>query len=174
MNTLNREQIITKAINHDGFFLNTDNIRYDLDGAGMAEYLESIGFKVLAFHDMGGNGLVITRDNLTVSTNGYTVSRSSEELRDICRRIYNETDRTTPAGKKQADRACGAFNFYSNKVTEEREAAAKAAAEPKKKNIPAGRMECPRCGGTGRLSHYAHYDNGICFKCKGVGHIIPH
>lgn len=171
MNTLNREDIIAKAAERDGFFLNTDGIRYDLDGAGMAEYLQSIGFKVLTWHDMGGNGLVITRDNITVSTNGYTVPRTSEEMRDICRRIYNETDRTTPAGKKQAERAAGAHTFYNNRVSDERHAAALSSITPHKKQVPAGRAECSRCGGTGRLNHYAHHDGGICFKCKGVGHI---
>ena len=29
---------------------------------------------------------------------------------------------------------------------------------------------CGKCGGSGRLSCYAHVDGGICFKCEGVGH----
>lgn len=29
--------------------------------------------------------------------------------------------------------------------------------------------QCPKCGGTGILTHYMHHDNGICYKCKGTG-----
>lgn len=29
--------------------------------------------------------------------------------------------------------------------------------------------ECPKCGGTGRLGHYFHIDQGICYKCGGSG-----
>lgn len=28
---------------------------------------------------------------------------------------------------------------------------------------------CWKCGGNGRLAHYAHVDAGICYACKGVG-----
>ena len=29
---------------------------------------------------------------------------------------------------------------------------------------------CPRCGGTGILTHFYHCDHGICFKCHGGGY----
>lgn len=29
---------------------------------------------------------------------------------------------------------------------------------------------CPRCGGTGVLTHFYHTDHGICFKCRGGGY----
>lgn len=29
--------------------------------------------------------------------------------------------------------------------------------------------ECPKCGGRGRLEHYAHIDGGICYGCDGDG-----
>ena len=29
---------------------------------------------------------------------------------------------------------------------------------------------CPRCGGTGILTHFYHCDHGICFKCRGGGY----
>ena len=32
---------------------------------------------------------------------------------------------------------------------------------------------CPRCNGTGRLSHYAHVAQGVCFLCGGSGKISP-
>ena len=28
---------------------------------------------------------------------------------------------------------------------------------------------CDKCGGLGFLSHYAHVENGLCFKCNGTG-----
>lgn len=28
---------------------------------------------------------------------------------------------------------------------------------------------CPKCGGSGKLQQYAHIENGLCFKCLGVG-----
>jgi hypothetical protein len=28
---------------------------------------------------------------------------------------------------------------------------------------------CVNCGGTGKLSHYAHVESGVCFKCNGTG-----
>ena len=28
---------------------------------------------------------------------------------------------------------------------------------------------CGKCGGLGFLSHYAHVENGLCFKCNGSG-----
>ena len=29
---------------------------------------------------------------------------------------------------------------------------------------------CPRCGGTGVLTHFYHCDHGVCFKCRGGGY----
>lgn len=31
------------------------------------------------------------------------------------------------------------------------------------------RVECPRCGGTGRLPEHSNVLNGVCFKCDGAG-----
>lgn len=28
---------------------------------------------------------------------------------------------------------------------------------------------CDKCNGTGKLQHYNHNDNGICYKCMGNG-----
>lgn len=28
---------------------------------------------------------------------------------------------------------------------------------------------CDKCGGLGFLSHFAHVENGLCFKCNGIG-----
>lgn len=72
MNTLTKEQIIEKAnTEYLGFFLDTDGIRYDLDGLGMAVYLKSIGFNVTRNYDARTNGFVITSDGVKVSTNGF-------------------------------------------------------------------------------------------------------
>lgn len=30
-------------------------------------------------------------------------------------------------------------------------------------------MECYKCGGSGKLPHYAHIGDGVCFQCKGAG-----
>ena len=32
---------------------------------------------------------------------------------------------------------------------------------------------CTRCGGSGFLPEYDHVEDGICFKCRGVGRNIP-
>ena len=32
-----------------------------------------------------------------------------------------------------------------------------------------GYDNCHRCSGTGKLSHYAHINEGNCFKCNGFG-----
>jgi hypothetical protein len=66
-----KKQIIEKAKKENGFFMNTDNIRYDLDGRGMAEYLKSIGFNIIRYFDAGRNGLVLTQEGVQVSTNGH-------------------------------------------------------------------------------------------------------
>lgn len=35
------------------------------------------------------------------------------------------------------------------------------------------KVKCINCNGTGRLAHFAHYDNGICFACEGTGKVKP-
>ena len=30
---------------------------------------------------------------------------------------------------------------------------------------------CPRCQGTGTLTHYSHIDNGRCWSCNGTGQV---
>jgi len=52
-------------------FIDTDGISYDLDGKGMAEYLTSLGFEVIKHYDNGHNGLVICKEGIQVSTNGF-------------------------------------------------------------------------------------------------------
>lgn len=32
-------------------------------------------------------------------------------------------------------------------------------------------MECPKCGGTGHIPHYAGIANGVCFTCAGNGKV---
>lgn len=64
-----KQDILDKAKN--GKYMNTDGIRYDLDGKGMAEFLTSIGFTVTEYKDIHTNGLVKTAEGIKVSTNGY-------------------------------------------------------------------------------------------------------
>ena len=45
-----------------------------LDGSDVATWLTNQGYRVIAHHDTGRNGIVITEDGYRVSTNGY-VSR---------------------------------------------------------------------------------------------------
>lgn len=75
-NILTKEEIIKRTqeehkVGKVGFYINTDGIPYDLDGKGMAEYLKSLGFKILKYYDTGNNGLVLTDDGIKVSTNGF-------------------------------------------------------------------------------------------------------
>lgn len=70
-NKLTKGEIIKNTIEKNGFFINTDNIPFDLDGKGMAEYLKSIGFNIIRYFDTGRNGLVLTQEGIQVSTNGY-------------------------------------------------------------------------------------------------------
>jgi hypothetical protein len=70
-NKLNKNQIIEKAIKENGFFMNTDGVKLDLDGKGLGEYLTKIGFEVIKYYDTGSNGIVLTKENIKVSTNGY-------------------------------------------------------------------------------------------------------
>lgn len=32
-------------------------------------------------------------------------------------------------------------------------------------------VKCNNCSGTGRLAHFAHLDNGICYACEGTGKV---
>lgn len=71
-----KEDIIEKANIYNGQglygdFINTDGIRYDLDGKGMAEYLQSIGFEIISYKDKGTNGEVKTKEGIKASTNGF-------------------------------------------------------------------------------------------------------
>lgn len=34
------------------------------------------------------------------------------------------------------------------------------------------RMRCPKCAGEGRITHYAHVDEGVCYECKGQKYIL--
>jgi len=54
-----------------GNFLNTDGIQYDLDGKGLAMYIESLGFKVVSYQDVGTHGRIILENGIEVSTNGH-------------------------------------------------------------------------------------------------------
>lgn len=31
--------------------------------------------------------------------------------------------------------------------------------------------KCNNCGGTGRLGHFSHHDNGVCYACAGTGKV---
>ena len=42
-----------------------------LDGSNIRTYLEKRGFKVIKNYDTGNNGLAITEEGISVSTNGY-------------------------------------------------------------------------------------------------------
>lgn len=35
------------------------------------------------------------------------------------------------------------------------------------------KVKCNNCNGTGRLAHFAHLDNGICYACEGTGKVKP-
>ena len=54
-----------------GGFIDTDNIRFSLDGEGMAEHLEELGFEVERYYDNRRSGVVETREGIKVYTNGY-------------------------------------------------------------------------------------------------------
>lgn len=54
-----------------GDFINTDGIRYDLDGKGMAEYLKSLGFEIISHKDKGTHGEIKTKEGIKLSTNGF-------------------------------------------------------------------------------------------------------
>lgn len=45
---------------------------------------------------------------------------------------------------------------------------AEAAAKAVKVALEKART-CPRCSGTGRISHYSHIKGGECFGCSGTG-----
>jgi hypothetical protein len=32
-------------------------------------------------------------------------------------------------------------------------------------------FKCPKCSGTGTLSCFMHIDNGVCFRCDGLGEV---
>ncbi len=70
-NVISKEYIVENTLKSDGFYINTDNITYDLQGKGMAQYLTSIGFNVIKNFDTGANGIVLTEEGIEVSTNGY-------------------------------------------------------------------------------------------------------
>lgn len=53
-----------------GGYINTANV-YDMDGQGIAKALEKIGFTITDYHDTGRNGIVITREGIKISTNGF-------------------------------------------------------------------------------------------------------
>ena len=62
---------LAKLANEGTSFMDTSGIRYDLDGKGMAEYLTGLGFEVIKYYDTGCNGLVICKEGIQVSTNGF-------------------------------------------------------------------------------------------------------
>lgn len=33
-------------------------------------------------------------------------------------------------------------------------------------------VECPKCCGAGRISHFAHIESGSCFRCGGTGKVV--
>lgn len=33
-------------------------------------------------------------------------------------------------------------------------------------------MKCNKCNGSGKLGHYSHIDEGVCFACKGSGEVV--
>ena len=67
----NTIKTISNALNGDKQFIHTDGIQYDLDGAGMAEWLNDCGYNVVNNTDVGRNGLVVLSNGIRVSTNGY-------------------------------------------------------------------------------------------------------
>jgi len=71
MKTKYTKQDILDLANEGTSFMNTSGIRYDLDGKGMAEYLTSLGFEIIEYSDTGYNGLVICKEGIQVSTNGF-------------------------------------------------------------------------------------------------------
>lgn len=73
-----KQEIIERAKEVNGFFINTDGIAQDLNGCSMAKYLEALGFRVTKYYDKGANGLVLTEEGITVSTNGHCVLINSD------------------------------------------------------------------------------------------------
>ncbi len=44
---------------------------------------------------------------------------------------------------------------------------------PMKTNVATKPMvECPKCCGAGRISHFAHIESGSCFRCGGTGKVV--
>jgi len=73
--------ILTRILDSgEGAYLNTDGIRYDLDGQGLRDYLESIGFKTVQNWDARRNGYVLCENGLLVSTNGYAQKTDAPEV----------------------------------------------------------------------------------------------
>ncbi|MBU3173407.1 hypothetical protein [Clostridium estertheticum] len=67
-NGYTKEDILEKA--KRGAYMNTDGLKHDLNGEGIAIFLESIGFNVISYEDLGPNGIVKTKEGIKVSTNG--------------------------------------------------------------------------------------------------------
>lgn len=34
-------------------------------------------------------------------------------------------------------------------------------------------VKCVNCNGAGRLAHFSHHDNGVCYACAGTGKVKP-
>lgn len=68
----NTNDIINRVLNGERFLsINTDQITYNLDGKGMADWLTSCGYTVLSNVDTGTCGLCTLSNGVKVSTNGY-------------------------------------------------------------------------------------------------------
>ena len=73
---MTKQEIINKLHENGGFFI-TDkefNPCYDCDGEHASKYLESKGFNVIDYRDMGNCGLVKVKygkEKIEMSTNGY-------------------------------------------------------------------------------------------------------
>jgi len=66
-----KQDILDLAKDEERSFMDTNGICYDLEGKGMAEYLTGLGFEVIKYYDTGYNGLVICKEGIQVSTNGF-------------------------------------------------------------------------------------------------------
>ena len=73
---MTKQEIINKLHEDGGFFITDKEFHpdYDLDGEHASKYLESKGFKVIDYRDMGSCGLVKVKygkEKIEMSTNGY-------------------------------------------------------------------------------------------------------
>lgn len=78
---MNKQEIF-KAAEKRTFIKDVDfKCCYDLDGSEAKRYLESKGFEVISFGDLGTNGYALTKEGIYLSTNGFICLEENLEER---------------------------------------------------------------------------------------------